>query len=49
MEVIQGDILLDGGIIKRVFPGGANSGELAELLQVPSTFVDAQGKWVSPG
>ena len=47
MEEVSGDLLLDGGIIRHIYPGGAKASDLEEL--VPSTFVDAEGKWVSPG
>ena len=45
MEEVTGDILLDGGIVKRV--GAIEPAFLAQYSTL--TRVDAQGKWVSPG
>ncbi|KAI0653864.1 carbohydrate esterase family 9 protein [Cubamyces menziesii] len=45
LEVVHGDILIDGGIIKRI--GHVRSGELHQYRDL--AHVDAQGKWVSPG
>ncbi|TFK91321.1 composite domain of metallo-dependent hydrolase [Polyporus arcularius HHB13444] len=45
LEVINGDILLDGGIIQRV--GDVDSDVLARYADI--TRVDAKGQWVSPG
>ncbi|KAI0746214.1 carbohydrate esterase family 9 protein [Daedaleopsis nitida] len=51
LEVDHGDILLDGGLIKRV---GLVTGERVDELEGLSAGsaldrIDAQGKWVSPG
>ncbi len=45
LEVLHGDILLDGGIIKRV--GVIESDVLAHYSHL--TRIDAKGKWASPG
>ncbi|RDX49485.1 composite domain of metallo-dependent hydrolase [Lentinus brumalis] len=45
LEVLHGDILLDGGIIKRV--GVMESDVLAHYSHL--TRIDAKGKWASPG
>ncbi|KAI0635342.1 carbohydrate esterase family 9 protein [Trametes polyzona] len=45
LEVLHGDVLLDGGVIKRV--GIIKDSELERYKDV--TRLDAQGKWVSPG
>ncbi|KAI0828485.1 carbohydrate esterase family 9 protein [Trametes gibbosa] len=45
LEVLHGDILLDGGIVKRV--GHVGSAEVEGYTALAR--VDAQGKWVSPG
>ncbi|KAI0692924.1 composite domain of metallo-dependent hydrolase [Cerioporus squamosus] len=41
LEVVRGDILLDGGIIKEIGNSDLESEDVAH--------VDAQGKWVTPG
>ncbi|RPD56488.1 composite domain of metallo-dependent hydrolase [Lentinus tigrinus ALCF2SS1-7] len=42
-EVVHGDILLDGGLIRKV-------GSLdMDLESLSATHIDAQGKWVTPG
>ncbi|KAH9846908.1 carbohydrate esterase family 9 protein [Lenzites betulinus] len=45
LEVLHGDILLNGGIVKRI--GRVGSADLEEFTDV--VRVNAQGKWVSPG
>ena len=45
MEEVTGDILLDGGIVKRV--GAIQPAFLAQYSTLAR--VDAKGKWVSPG
>ncbi|KAI8995511.1 carbohydrate esterase family 9 protein [Trametes punicea] len=45
LEVVHGDILLHGGIIRRV--GHLQQSMLDEYAEL--TRVDAQGRWVSPG
>ena len=45
LEVLNGDILLVGGIIKRI--GVVESHVLARYADV--VRVDAKGQWVSPG
>ena len=45
LEVVNGDILLDGGIIKRVGDVGVDL--LAQYTDIAR--VDAKGQWVSPG
>ncbi|RPD56487.1 composite domain of metallo-dependent hydrolase [Lentinus tigrinus ALCF2SS1-7] len=45
LEVVNGDILLDGGIIKRI--GDVGSDLLAQHADIAR--VDAKGQWVSPG
>ncbi|KAH9913692.1 composite domain of metallo-dependent hydrolase [Epithele typhae] len=47
MEVLKGDLILDGGLISRIWPGGADSHVLDRYNNL--AFIDAQGKWVSPG
>ena len=45
-EVIRGNIMLDGGLIKRV----GEVDDFDSVLQDPNfRHLDAQGKWVSPG
>ncbi len=43
LEVVQGDLLIDGGIIKAV--GSVDAGAYGDELNV----VDVEGAWVSPG
>ncbi|KAI0367317.1 carbohydrate esterase family 9 protein [Pilatotrama ljubarskyi] len=45
LEILHGDILLDGGLIKRI--GHIESADLEHYADL--TRLDAEGKWVSPG
>ena len=50
LEVVNGDILLDGGIIQRIHSVDGSSRDRYEDYSTESvTRIDAQGKWVSPG
>ena len=46
-EVIQGDILMDKGIIKHI--GYLQGGSLVELYGKRLIILDAKGAWVTPG
>ena len=46
-EIIKGDILLDGGIIKGL--GDIDNAVLQSLSIKDAVKIDAQGAWISPG